>query len=76
VNIRECWESINEKKYRLCSIVVTPIVAVKNDERYTRTPIEFDISVQDYLESGNWRVNLYKISSINRNDEMELVQGK
>lgn len=76
VNISERWEGVNENSARIGSIVVTPIVAVKNDDGYTGESIDFDITIQDYLESGGWGVNIYKIRSINKEAEIELVQRK
>ncbi len=76
VNISERWEGMNESSARIGSIVITPIVAVKNDEGYAGESIDFDIKIQDYLESGGWGVNIYKIRSINKEATIELVQRK
>ena len=76
VNISERWEGVNENSDRLGSIVVTPIVAVENDEGYSGESIDFDIVVQDYLDSGGWGANIYQIQSLNKKVEIELVQRK
>lgn len=76
VHISERWEGINRSNKRVGTIVVTPIIAVKNDELYTGEPIEFDLSVQDYLYSGGWGVNLYKVCSMDKQAEIELIHRK
>ena len=76
VHISERWEPTNENSNRVATIAITPIVAVERDESYTGTAIEFDLSIQDYLKSGGWGVNLYKVSSMNRKAEIKLVQRK
>lgn len=49
---------------------------MKSDEGYTGESIDFDITIQDYLKAGGWGVSIYKISSINKEAEIELVQRK
>ena len=75
VHISEHWESTSSQ-YRVGNILITPIVAVKDDDSYDGTPIHFHIVVQDYLKSGGWGKSIFKVESQGKKSEVILFQNK
>ena len=60
----------------LADISVMPIVGVERDDEYKGEEIRYSINVQDYLSSGGWGMNRYKIQSQLEEALIEIRQGK
>ena len=75
--ISERWVSQPENfKGNYADIRVIPIVGVNEDDNYSGEILEFKINIQDYLNSGGWGKNTYKISSQSHEAIIELQQSK
>ena len=60
----------------LGEIMLTPIVGVREDEQYTGNPIEFNIKVEHFIESGGWGKNKYVVQCGDLKETFELFQHK
>ena len=76
VHISERWERVDMEQGNVAAITVTPVVAIREDKSYSGEPVEFDLAVQDYLQSGGWGENHYQVSSFGRHAEIVLWQRK
>jgi len=63
-------------KDNCADIQIIPIIGVKQDDKYTGELLEFKINIQDYLNTGGWGKNTYRISAQSHEDTIELQQNK
>jgi hypothetical protein len=57
-------------------IEIVPIIEEKSDNAYRRAPVAFEVVIQDYLSTGGWGKNTYKVTSQSKEQTIELVQVK
>ncbi len=77
VHISERWIQLpGESVDPVAEIVLTPLIGVKRDEKYSETPVEFKIKVQDKFATTAWGKNLYQVKAGEQKAEFEIWQSK
>ena len=77
VYLSERWLPPSEDvKIPTGDIQIIPIVASNKDENYMGEKVNFSIKIQDYLNTGGWGNNVYKVTSLSQENVIELKQRK
>jgi hypothetical protein len=76
VNVNELWLRPQGDEKFLGQIELTPIISLMKVSKYNGEEIEFDLRVQDYLQTGGWGKNRYIAKSQHQTCEFEIWQEK
>ena len=76
VHIGERFDTANTNTVPIADFLVTPVIDVKQDKRYTGEPIPFELKVENHFQTFGWGQNPYRIVCGSFTNETVLMQMK
>lgn len=76
VHIGERFDPDNANAVPIADFLVTPVIEVKQDGKYTGDPIPFDLNVETHFQTFRWGRNAYRIRCASFTSEVILNQMK